>query len=183
MTQDARDLEHLFAACFRESHLTELVGGGTEPLYLPSEDPARRPHRILYREDFFASALHEVAHWCIAGPQRRRLEDFGYWYAPDGRAASEQAAFEAVEARPQALESIFSEACGFEFHLSADNLASGTGPGERFAAAVEVERRRYLDRGLPLRAGIFRQALVALKGRPPRRVLRPEAHRAADRPA
>ena len=37
------------------------VGGGSEPVYLPSADPEREPHRIVYREDYFASALHEVA--------------------------------------------------------------------------------------------------------------------------
>ncbi|GAM69307.1 transporting ATPase [Vibrio sp. JCM 19236] len=26
--------------------------------------------------------MHEIAHWCVAGPKRRLLEDFGYWYEP-----------------------------------------------------------------------------------------------------
>ena len=157
---EASDLERVFRDCFFERSQTVLVGGGDEPLYLPSSDPARQPHRIVYREDFIASALHEVAHWCLAGAKRRRLEDYGYWYAPDGRDAAAQAAFERVEARPQALEWILSDTCGFEFHLSADNLDGGVGPSGRFAEAVEGARRRLLMRGLPPRAERFRAALA-----------------------
>ena len=131
------ELERIFSACFAESYATVLEGGGQEPLYVPSADPDRTPHRIIYRADYFASALHEVAHWCLAGSKRRRLEDYGYWYAPDGRGPEEQVAFEAAEARPQALEWIFSDACGFDFHLSADNLDGGVGPSPSFQAAVE----------------------------------------------
>lgn len=61
------DLERAFRECFEVEFATILVGGGSEPLYLPSEDPPCEPHRIVYREDYFASALHEVAHWCLAG--------------------------------------------------------------------------------------------------------------------
>ena len=161
MTLDARDLERLFAACFLVDFRTLLEGGGTEPLYLPSDDPATRAHRVVYREDYFASALHEVAHWCLAGARRRGLEDYGYWYAEDGRTRDQQAEFERVEARPQALEWILSEACGFEFNLSADNLAAGLGPSPRFANAVEAQRREFLEKGLPTRAERFRTALRA----------------------
>jgi elongation factor P hydroxylase len=184
MSHDARALEPLFAACFEATHRTILVGGAVEPLYLPSPDPERRPHRILYREDFFASALHEVAHWCLAGRRRRTLEDYGYWYVPDGRDARQQAAFEEAEARPQALEWIFSEACGFEFHLSADNLGGGFGPSERFAGLVGEHKARYLDGALPRRARVFRQALEAISPGPPRpsRPRRPRSLRSPRRP-
>ncbi len=50
----------------------------------------------------FASALHEISHWCIAGKARRELVDFGYWYCPDGRDAMTQSQFEDVEVKPQA---------------------------------------------------------------------------------
>jgi len=116
------ELERVFADCFAEEFRTVLEGGGEEPLYVPSSRPDISPHRIVYRADYFASALHEVAHWCLAGAERRTREDYGYWYAPDGRDGTQQAEFERVEARPQALEWIFSDACGFDFHLSADNL-------------------------------------------------------------
>lgn len=157
---DAADLERIFRDCFFESYATVLEGGSPEPLYLPSAEPERLPHRILYREDYFASALHEIAHWCLAGPERRRQEDYGYWYRPDGRNAEEQAEFERAEARPQALEWLFSEACGFDFHLSADNLAGALGPSDRFEDAVRRAKAAYLAEGLPDRAERFRAALA-----------------------
>lgn len=155
----ASDLERIFRDCFFADYGTVLEGGGAEPLYLPSPQPDRSPHRIVYREDYFASALHEVAHWCIAGSARRQREDYGYWYRPDGRDVWEQAEFERAEARPQALEWIFSEACGFEFQLSADNLGAALGPSERFEQAVRRARDAYLRRGLSERAARFRDAL------------------------
>ncbi len=159
MERASKELERIFADCFEEAHATVLEGGGDEPLYIPSEQPASAPHRIVYREDYFASALHEIAHWCLAGAERRQQEDYGYWYAPDGRDPEEQAAFEKAEARPQALEWIFSEACGFPFNLSADNLDGGVGPSPDFVVAVEREKKRLLEDGLPGRASGFHAAL------------------------
>lgn len=153
----AHELEAIFARCFLASQGTVLVGGGEEPIYLPGE-----PHRIVYRADYFASALHEVAHWCIAGRRRRALVDYGYWYLPDGRDADQQRAFEQVEAAPQAIEWIFADACGSDFRVSADNLAHG--PGEGFEAAVAARKARYLREGLPARAARFAAALRARWG-------------------
>ena len=66
----AFDLIQLFERCFFAEFNTRLEGGAEEPLYLPttSHDPAR----ILFTRDYFASALHEVAHWCVAGEARRQ---------------------------------------------------------------------------------------------------------------
>jgi hypothetical protein len=124
----------------------------------------REPHRVVYREDYFASALHEVAHWCLAGADRRKLEDYGYWYRPDGRDPREQEEFERAEARPQALEWIFSEACGFPFQLSADNLAGALGPSDRFEQGVRRAKADQLARGLPDRADRFLAALRRARG-------------------
>jgi len=41
-----------FSACFFMDYHTVLVEGGVEPLYLPSDDTSRRPHRVIYREDY-----------------------------------------------------------------------------------------------------------------------------------
>jgi elongation factor P hydroxylase len=164
MSHDAKELEGLFEACFLDEFETRLDGGAPEPVYLPSSKPSARPHRILYREDFFASALHEIAHWCLAGAARRKLEDYGYWYAEDGRSAAQQSDFEAVETRPQAVEWILSDACGFDFHLSADNLEAGRGTSTRFEEAVRREKRRFLELGLPNRAETFRAALATRLG-------------------
>ena len=158
----AGHLEALFEQCFFDSYNTRLCGGGEEPVYLPAELNGEA-HRLIYREDFFASALHEIAHWCIAGAQRRTQTDFGYWYAPDGRDAGQQRAFEQAEIKPQALEWIFSEAAGLRFQVSVDNL---NGPSEdeqsaleSFRVAVWQQVWEYCEQGLPERAGVFAQAL------------------------
>ncbi|MFZ2207591.1 MAG: elongation factor P hydroxylase [Porticoccaceae bacterium] len=156
------DLEVLFGQCFGARWHTRLDGGGSEPQYLPGADAG--PHRLIYRENFFASALHETAHWCIAGARRRRQVDFGYWYLPDGRDAAAQQAFEAVEARPQALEWVFSVAAGHPFRPSADNLTGAGGDGVAFAQAVAGALHRYLENGLPPRAALFADALGAAYG-------------------
>lgn len=157
---DAKVLEKIFSDCFRAEFSTVLEGGAPEPLYRPSPDPTRSPHRVLYRDDFFASALHETAHWCLAGPKRREVEDYGYWYVEDGRSLDEQVEFERVEAKPQALEWIFADACAFEFHLSADNLESGVTSSGRFEVAVRAEKENFLQVGLPKRAQMFHAALL-----------------------
>jgi len=97
------DIERLFATSFFEAYNTYLLGGGQEPEYIPASQDVPY-HRIIFRQDYFASALHEVAHWCIAGRVRRLQQDYGYWYAPDGRSVEQQAQFELLEVKPQALE-------------------------------------------------------------------------------
>lgn len=159
VNHDAAVLEQIFKGCFAASYGTVLVGGGSEPLYIASRSAPREPHRVIYREDYFASALHEIAHWCIAGSNRRTSDDYGYWYAPDGRTPLQQGDFERVEAKPQALEWIFSDACKWHFELSADNLAGGNGPTESFATAVSAQKEKYLHEGVPIRAASFRHAL------------------------
>jgi len=157
-----RAIESVFRECFLGSHRTQLSGGAPEPLYLPGCDASVA--QIYYREDFAASALHEVAHWCIAGPERRRQVDYGYWYAPDGRDVAAQREFERVEVRPQALEWHFALACGCPFRISIDNL-QGCGPaGEAFAAAVRAQAIGWCSQPLPERAGVFRGALAAAFG-------------------
>jgi len=164
----AARLEGVFADCFFGSEHTLLIGGATEPLYLPAGDDDQRGvslvHRLYYREDYFASALHEVAHWCIAGKERRRQRDFGYWYAPDGRNLELQAAFQAVEVKPQALEWYFSQACGYAFRASLDNIEGGEQARrdeQRFIRDVVLRTEELRRVGLPDRARRFFDALVA----------------------
>lgn len=159
---DSTTLETVFNACFLTSENTCLVGGADEPLYLPA-DAANPVHRLFYREDFFASALHEIAHWCIAGASRRQLRDFGYWYEPEGRSEQAQAAFLSVEARPQALEYYLSAACGYRFQLSLDSFDpdSYEAMRELFAQRVVAEAQQLQSRGLPERAGRLFEALAA----------------------
>lgn len=156
---NAQCLESLFDRCFTDSCGTVLRGGAEEPLYTPASVSA--PACIRYREDFVSSALHEVAHWCIAGRARRESVDYGYWYAPDGRTPAQQVAFERVEARPQALEWIFAQSCASAFSLSLDNLAGTIDAGDRlrFAEAVVREAEILRSTGLPPRAKVFASAL------------------------
>jgi elongation factor P hydroxylase len=137
-----------------------LIGGAAEPIYLPAGEK-RELSEIHFRHDYSASALHEVAHWCVAGPERRTQVDFGYWYAPDGRTHEQQNVFEQVEVKPQALEWIFSRAAGMSFKVSADNLAQGIGASSAFKQAITAQARHYCDNGLPARAAQWVGALAA----------------------
>jgi elongation factor P hydroxylase len=157
----AARLEHVFADCFAAELRTSLHSGAEEPFYQPAtqEDDF---HVLSYRADYFASALHEVAHWCIAGPARRQRVDFGYWYAPDVRSESQQQAFEAVEYQPQALEWYFSRACVYRFQVSVDNLDARTGElpdTSGFRRQVYDQAVLWQRDGLPGRAAIFFQGL------------------------
>ncbi len=183
-THHIDDLIRLFNHLFRHDYNTVLVDGDDEPFYLPADD--NHPHhRLVFAHGFYASALHEISHWCVAGPERRQQEDFGYWYKPDGRTPEEQAEFERVEVKPQAYEWILSTAAGHPFHFSADNLDAGAGPSDVFKARVRAqvctllaggvdglaERPRRLCRALarlygtsgpePLRASLLAESALA----------------------
>ncbi|MBL4833276.1 MAG: elongation factor P hydroxylase [Pseudomonas sp.] len=160
MNHDCQDLIRLFNACFAGDYNTVLVGGGAEPEYLPA-DATHPQHRIIFTRDYFRSALHEIAHWCVAGAKRRLLVDFGYWYAPDGRTADQQSAFEQVEVKPQALEQLFCEAAGHKFSVSLDNLGGETTDPTPFQRAVQQQALAYLDNGLPERPARFVDSLLA----------------------
>jgi len=154
------DIMTLFDGVFLARYQTRLIKGGDEPLYRPatSETPY---HQVIFARGFFASALHEISHWCIAGEKRRQLEDYGYWYLPDGRDAQQQHAFEQAEIAPQALEKLFTHACGRTFHVSVDNLGGDVEVDrDAFADKVDARAARYLAEGLPLRANAFLIALT-----------------------
>lgn len=152
------ELENLFRDVFLDRYATLLKGGAEEPFYQASTQ-AGAPHRIHYTRDYFRSALHEVAHWCVAGPQRRALDDYGYWYAPDGRDAVQQAQFMRVEVRPQAYEALFCAACDHPFRVSLDNLAGEAGDEAAFSAAVYRQAVSYNEQGLAERPALWIAAL------------------------
>lgn len=152
----------LFHETFFESHNTVLEGGHSEPLYLAAKDG--QPHKILFREDYFRSALHEISHWCIAGERRRLLDDFGYWYAADGRTAQQQAEFECVEVKPQAVEWGFCLAAGIAFSVSTDNLNGEDSDSLPFRKAVLHQCQIYFEQGFPSRAAIFMERLLGFYG-------------------
>lgn len=155
----SRQLMCLFNREFALSDKTILIGGATEPYYQPGS-----PHRIYFRADYVRSALHEVAHWCVAGRRRRQLPDYGYWYSPDGRDAEQQQAFFAVEARPQAVERCFCEAIGILFSASVDNVGAHIEPQQlrRFEARIQECCDQFERAGLPLRAARFVTGLQSI---------------------
>lgn len=163
----AARIARVFDGCFAgaDGLNTRLCGGFEEPYYRPAGGNLDY-HRIEFTRDYPASALHEAAHWCVAGAARRRRPDYGYWYAPDGRSDEEQRLFERVEVKPQALEWIFARACGLRFRVSADNLAGGLGPGDDFKRAIWQQAQRYCERGVNDRARRFALALAREFGRP-----------------
>lgn len=124
------------------SHLNvNLIHGEDEPEYFPATE--QQPARIQFAHGFFNSALHEISHWTIAGEQRRLLPDLGYWYAPDGRTQEQQALFEQVEIKPQAIEWMFAKAFGRKFRVSLDNLTGEGGDGSTFKDNVYAQVQRY----------------------------------------
>lgn len=161
MPHNYNDLINIFNDTFLDRFNTELVLGGDEPLYLPA-DENNSHHRIIFARGFFASAMHEIAHWCVAGSQRRLLEDYGYWYEPDGRTDAVQAEFEKVEIKPQAVEWILSVSCGFRFQVSCDNLSGDCEP-DRVGFTLKVRKQvlQYLAQGMPERAKILSDRLCA----------------------
>ena len=148
------DLIVLFDQAFLESENTRLVRGDIEPIYLPASGDIGY-HQIVFAHGFFSSAMHEIAHWCQVGAERRKQVDFGYWYRPDGRTNEEQALFEQVEVVPQAFEWILSMAAGYRFRVSADNLNGEYRDNSEFKARVFAEVERRFSVGLPPRLEQF----------------------------
>ena len=155
-------IEQTFAQCFAQNYQTQLVGGALEPLYQPAS--SGQPARLLYREDFPASALHEVAHWCVAGKARRKLEDFGYPYIPEPRSPDQQATFFALELRTQSLEKQFAHAAGLDFLPSADNLQADLNGFGGDIVAYEPQLLDWLARPAGARARRFIQGLESTFG-------------------
>ncbi|MGB0495927.1 MAG: elongation factor P hydroxylase [Kangiellaceae bacterium] len=143
---------NIFNRLFEESENTILKSGAKEPFYKAGKVQSNIKAHIYSRENFLSSALHEIAHWAIAGSERREKDDFGYWYAAEGRSVEQQKAFEKVEVKPQAVEWLLSLACNHPFHYSADNLTNDISASQSFKTAVKQQSIQYLDFGIPQRA-------------------------------
>lgn len=152
------NLIRLFNDCFLSSYNTCLKYGEGEPFYQPATQTS--PAILFFAHGFFSSALHEIAHWLIAGAQRRCLPDYGYWYQPDTRDSETQQRFEAVEARNQALEWILARAANYPFQPSVDNLNSDVDVSRYdFLQKVHAALRARCEQGLSARAAQFVSAL------------------------
>lgn len=160
-------LIEIFNQCFSEDYNTRLVKGDDEPIYLPADEQFSY-HRVIFAHGYYASGMHEISHWCIAGAERRKLVDFGYWYCPDGRDAQTQKQFEVVEINPQALEWMFCVAAGFPFNVSCDNLSGDVEPDRiDFQRKVRTRVLELLEKGIPTRPARFIQALQSFYHTPP----------------
>ena len=158
--RQAEDLICLFDQLFWCSENTRLVFGNGDPVYIPANLECNH-HRIVFANGFFASALHEIAHWCIAGKERRQQLDYGYWYIPDGRDSHQQLVFENVEIKPQSIEWIFAKACNSRFLISVDNLNGVETDSISFKRAVLKQVLWYCQHGLPTRAELMRHSLCS----------------------
>ena len=140
------DVIGLFNALFKSKYST-ILSGCDEPLYQPSK--TLTTYNIIYfRKDYLASALHEVAHWCLAGSERRKKLDYGYWYVPEGSSKEEQRQFENAEVKPQALEWMFSRACASRVYVSQDNFGERL-PSDRFTRLITQQAHLWCE-GAPL---------------------------------
>ncbi|MDA9556290.1 elongation factor P hydroxylase [Vibrio sp.] len=167
MQHQYSDLIHVFERTFYEEYNTKLIRGDDEPVYLPANGVTAF-HQIVFAHGYYSSALHEISHWCVAGPKRRLLDDFGYWYEPDGRTEATQAEFEKVELRPQAYEWILSMSAGFPFNVSCDNLNGEFEPDRlAFMTQVHAEVLTILEQGLPKRVAMLSDALRCYYQIPP----------------
>lgn len=163
MSHQYCDLIALFDQTFFQKFNTRLIKGGDEPIYLPANENCEF-HQVVFARGFYASALHEIAHWCIAGKERRLKEDFGYWYIPDGRNEKQQKKFEQVEISPQAVEWAFNVAAGKKFNVSSDNLDGFEADTKGFKRSVYQQVMQYLAVGFPPRAQMFIEALAEFYG-------------------
>lgn len=155
-----QQLIDIFNQCFSDSYQTRLVKGDNEPIYLPKSEEIPY-HQIIFAHGFYASALHEISHWCIAGDACRQQVDYGYWYCPDGRDQVTQEQFERVEIKPQALDWLFCQAANYPFNVSCDNLDGVFEPDRyQFRNKVREQVLAYLrDKNIPPRAQLFINAL------------------------
>lgn len=165
-THQYQDLIAIFNHTFSNEFNTQLVKGDDEPIYMPANADFEQyvscaHHRIIFAHGFFASGMHEISHWLVAGLARHQLVDFGYWYIADGRNAQQQAEFEKVEIVPQAIEWIICVAAGFSFRVSADNLADIVIDRLAFQHKIHKQVQDYLENGLSIRTQAFVNALQA----------------------
>lgn len=168
MNQDdhnVEDLINIFNQTFFNEYNVKLEFGGDDPIYLPQfleENGVEcdRPYNVIrFAKGFYSSGLHEISHWLVAGLARHKLEDFGYWYEPDGRSAERQREFEKVEIKPQAIEWILATAANFRYFASADNLTGKAGDNSEFKQNVYNQVKHYAENGLPKRAEQLRHEL------------------------
>lgn len=134
---------------FLKPYHTVICGGYPEPFYKAAQ--GNTVAEIQFTKNFVRSALHELGHWLVAGPERRTQDDFGYWYAPDGRSQAQQNTFFQLEIKPQAIEWALSKALVVDFEVSVDNLTTAVIGGQQFERDVAQQLAVYEKNGFPKR--------------------------------
>ncbi len=128
---------------------TILIGGFSEPFYKAHKGNISA--EIQFAHDYIRSALHELSHWCVAGNERRKVDDYGYWYAEDGRNQQQQDEFFKVEIKPQSIEWALSIVCGIKFEASVDNLNANVDGVDKFEQKLKSELKLYTQNGFSKR--------------------------------
>ena len=141
--------------CTFSDHSVVMHGEYREPMYIPGMDVAE----LRYTLDHTALALHEAAHWCIAGRRRRRNTDYGYFYEPPPRSGMHRVRFEDVDIEAQSVEVLLAEAAGSQFQPSSDDVDVPLFLLEAFSSRILERARERRQVGLPKRADKFRVAL------------------------
>lgn len=154
-----QDLITLFNDLYKESEETILINGGEDPIYLPKNESSSF-NQIIFQENYFASALHEIAHWCIAGKERRKLVDYGYQYQPNIYSTNDRNIYEKLETKPQAIEWIFCLATGTPFYVSIGDDWPVREINPDFRYNIYQQAIYYFQHGLPRRAEQFKQILL-----------------------
>ncbi|MFP1557102.1 elongation factor P hydroxylase [Escherichia coli] len=78
---------------------------------------------MVFAHGFYASAIHEISHWCISLPEKAPARSRSISATGIARMARPtQSQFEDVEVKPQALDWLFCVAAGYPFNVSCDNL-------------------------------------------------------------
>ena len=142
-------LVNLLNENYLHDYQTKIEGAFDEPFYKAGK--GGQMAEIQFSHDYIRSALHELAHWCVAGVERRKSDDFGYWYAVDGRDQEQQNEFFKVEIKPQTIEWAFSIICGVKFEASVDNLHKKVEGVDKFEQDLMVQMQQYLINGFPKR--------------------------------
>lgn len=153
-------LAEVFNLSFGEIYNVHCVGGFAQPEYLTAEQ-TQGPAQLRYTQDYAASVLHEIAHWCVAGKPRLARNDFGYGYLPPPRDSATQQRFFALEFKVQALEAWFAAGTGVRFVASADNFECSDAARNAFAQQIADALRVCTLADIPPRAQVFTRALVA----------------------
>lgn len=154
------ELAALFNMVFEGSEQTVLIATDDEPHYLPKGDD-RLDYRIFYTRDSYTSLMHEVAHWCRAGVDRRQLPDYGYWYQAGNRLPPAQQLYVQSESKTQALEWIFCVAAGLRLQIIPENQPHSFEPSPEFKRSIYDAALNYLRRGLSDRSERFKQTLLS----------------------